>query len=81
MADSGEYVWIKMKRRLGSDAKVAEEACEHIAALEGALESIRNEKHYQGCDDLPKFDVAPGGHECSCPQKWARAALAKLKDL
>ena len=42
--------------------------------LRAALEKIRDEKHRPGCGDDPPH-VAPGGHECSCPQTWAKEAL------
>ena len=42
--------------------------------LRAALRKIRDEKHRPGCGDDPPH-VAPGGHECSCPQTWAKEAL------
>jgi hypothetical protein len=55
-------------------------ATEQRDALADALRKISNLKHRPGCPPVPGHDVAPGGHECSCPQAWADAALAKLEE-
>ncbi len=50
-----------------------------VGELVMAMRKIRDETHRPGCG-IEQHKVAPGGHECSCPQVWAKAALAKLEE-
>ncbi len=64
----------EMKQKLRESERQRDE-------LVAELRKIQCSKHRPDCGMLPEhWNVAPGGHECSCPEQWAAAALKCAKE-